>query len=118
MSQDQQQTISKLHIAQNRLQASQFVFQLDPRTLLPIEIAAPACGKSSSTFRSDLLRRPQSLPPVVRSHGRVHVRVKDLLDWIEGASAVPVSDAPALKRGRPTKAMQLARANRVGVNHG
>jgi hypothetical protein len=107
-----QDRVLKSQILQSRLNASQFVFGLHPRTLLPIEIAAPSIGKSASTFRSDLVRRPNSLPVITRQHGRVFVKVSDLIDWMEGrrpapALAVELTHKP--KRGRPTKADQIAR---------
>jgi hypothetical protein len=106
-----QDIVSKSQILKSRLSASQFVFNLNPITLLPIELAAPAIGKSTSTFRSDLVRRPGSLPVVTRRGGRVFVRVADLIDWLEGRRPAPVADPTSDKprRGRPTKAAQIAR---------
>lgn len=107
--------ISKLQILQSRLQASQFVYSLDVRTLLPIELAAPAIGKSSSTFRSDLVRRPDALPPVVRRNGRVFVSVGDLIGWLDARPSDPQPQPGKSKRGRPTKAEQLARQARAAA---
>jgi hypothetical protein len=106
-----QDRVQKSQILQSRIQASQFVLSLDPRTLLPIELAAPAIGKSTGTFRSDLVRRPGSLPVVTRQHGRVFVRVADLIDWLEGRRPAPaVAVQPTHKRrGRPTKVEQARR---------
>jgi hypothetical protein len=108
------QNLSRAQIYQSRLQSSQFVLGLDPRTLLPIELAAPAIGKSTGTFRSDLVRRPNSLPVVTRQGGRVFVKVSDLIDWLEGRRpAPPTSDKP--KRGRPTKVEQARRLAEGGA---
>lgn len=101
--------VSKFKILQSRLQASQFVYTLDVRTLLPIEVAAPAIGKSASTFRSDLCRRPKSLPKVIRKNGRVFVCVGDLINWLDQRpgedvqSALPPSAQVLPERGRPRK---------------
>lgn len=116
----QQNKVNKFQILQSRLQASQFVFSLDARTLLPIEVAAPTIGKSTSTFRSDLIRRPQSLPKITRRNGRVFVLAGDLIDWLTGgrptdnssSTQIPsvITEPPVKKKlGRPTKAQQLAK---------
>lgn len=103
-------SISKIQILQSRLAATQFVYQLDVRTLLPIELAAPAIGKSPSTFRSDLIRRPSCLPQVTRRGGRVFVKVGDLINWLNARPAEQVAPDPGKpRRGRPTKSMQIAR---------
>lgn len=100
--------VSKFQILQSRAQSAQFVLDLHPLMLVPIEIGAAAIGKSPSTFRSDLCRRPQSLPRVTRRGGRVLLRVQDILDWLNDGPPPP---APSqAKRGRPTKSEQLARA--------
>lgn len=105
-----QKLLSKFQIFQSRLQSSQFIYQLDVQTLLPLEVAASAVGKSVSTFRSDLIRRPQSLPKVTRRHGRVFVVVSDLINWRDNTSVENATTPPTKKkRGRPTKAEQLAR---------
>lgn len=114
----QDNKLSKFQILQTRLQNSQFVYGLDVRTLLPIEIAASVIGKSCSTFRSDLIRRPHSLPQVTRRHGRVFVVVGDLINWLAGSPSVSpiiphtqtsIEPPTKRKRGRPTKVEQQAR---------
>jgi hypothetical protein len=105
--------ISRFQVYQARLSASQLVLSLDPRTLVPLDIAAPAIGKTVATFRTNLSRSPEILPPVIRRNGRVFVRVVDLLGWMNGETpSAPTTPAPTQgkKRGRPTKAEQIARA--------
>jgi hypothetical protein len=109
-------SVPKSQILHSRFAATQFVYQLDPRTLLPIELAAPAIGKSPTTFRSDLVRRPEALPSVTRRGGRVFVSVADVLDWLEHGPRQPEPEQvprTGKKRGRPTKAEQLARARQA-----
>lgn len=106
--------VSREEVARATIAATQFVFGLDPRTLLPISLAAPACGKSPYTFANDVTKRPEVLPRLTRIGGRVFVQVKDLIDFLDK----PPSNQPATtpgKRGRPTKAEQMARR---GVHHG
>jgi hypothetical protein len=78
---------TKLDLQRQQLEASQFVFGLDPLTLLTIDLAAPACGKTPSTFRTDVTRRPDSLPKLTRLGRRVFVRVEDLLAFINPTAA-------------------------------
>lgn len=104
------ESLSRLQVLQARTESAQFVFQLDPVTLVPVEIAAPAIGKSPSTFRSDMVRRPECLPTITRRGSRVLVRVSDILAWLD--HGVPDDPAPGKRRvGRPTKAEQLAYAS-------
>lgn len=65
-----------------QLEAQQFVFGLHPKTLLPIDVAAPIAGKTTKTFSSDVTRRPECLPRLTRRGRRVFVSVGDLLDFI------------------------------------
>lgn len=101
--------LQKFQVLQHRLESSQFVYRLDIRTLLPIDLAATAIGKSPSTFRSDLCRRPDSLPRVVRRGGRVFVFVGDLISWLDGQYLALGANIPRRKRGRPSKAEQIVR---------
>lgn len=114
MSQPKETTLNKFQVLQARLESSQFVFGLDVRTLLPVEIAAAAIGKSASTFRSDLLRRPRALPRVTRRHGRVWVLCGDLINWLDGRSGESDDDEAKPKAGRPTKAEQVRRQQAAG----
>lgn len=108
------ETLSRFAILQARTESSQFVLSLNPVTLVPVELAAPALGKSPSTFRSDLIRRPECLPRITRRGHRVLVRVSDILDWL--SNGAPADPTPGKRRvGRPTKAEQLAYAQAAGV---
>lgn len=106
-------SLSKLDLLQSRIASHQFVFKLDPLTLLPIDLAAPACGKSASTFRMDVTRRPSSLPKLTRIGRRVFVKVGDLLSHInqqpeqEAQQPQPIAKK---RRGRRTNAEKIARA--------
>lgn len=97
-----------------QFQSTQYLHSLDSATLLPIELAAPLLNKSASTLRTDITRRPGSLPVFVRFGRRVFFLKKDIDDFILASRcAQPAAHAvaPAVrKRGRPTKAEQLARA--------
>ena len=96
---------SALQFQQSRLESFQFVFSLDPQTLLTIDVAAPVANKATSTFRTDVTRRPGSLPKLTRIGRRVFVRVSDLLAFIS-PDAEPVIEQPR-HPGRPTKAEQI-----------
>lgn len=75
-------TTLKYQQEQARIEGQQFVFGLNPHTLLSIDMAAPVVGKSPATFRSDVTRRPETLPRLTRLGRRVFVRVEDLLAFI------------------------------------
>lgn len=74
--------VQKIQKQQHQLQQHQFIYDLDPRTLLSIDMAAPVVSKTPSTFRVDVTRRPHLLPRLTRIGRRVFVRVSDLLDFI------------------------------------
>jgi hypothetical protein len=108
---------SRAFFKQQQLQNSQFVFGLDPRTLLPIDIAAPVVDKSVSTFRTDVTRRPSALPRLTRIGRRVFVRVADLIAFITPPAEADVEPARRPAR-RPTKAearVHAATQTRNGV---
>ena len=93
-------SVLKLALLKHNLQNSQFIFDLDPQTLVPIEFAAGLCGKAISTFRVDVTRRPEGLPRLTRLGRKVFVRVADLLEFINPH----ITPAPAMRRpGRPPK---------------
>lgn len=78
--------------------------------------------KSVASVRGDLSRAPQRLPPFIRICGGQALWLPDtVLEWLKGHESgqapplpppVPPSPdaAPARRRGRPTKAEQLARS--------
>ena len=113
--------VNKLDLLQSRIKSSQFVLTLDPQTILPIDLAAPACGKTAATFRTDVTRRPASLPKLTRIGGRIYVTVADLLAHINPnpSSVVPTTVPTPKKKGRPTLVEQAARraALGAGVTH-
>ena len=92
-----------------RLQSAQFVYALDPRTLLPIDLAAADIGKAKSTFYSDQIRRPGALPKITRCGKKSFVSVADLLSWMETGRLSPETAEPGRCRGGPTKAESAAR---------
>ena len=104
-------SVLKLALLKHNLQNSQFVFDLDPKTLLPIDFAAPVCGKSVSTFRVDVTRAPDRLPRLTRIGRRVFVRVADLLNFINPQQTEPApAPVPAVRRpGRPARVEQFGR---------
>lgn len=89
------------------------------KALLTVEELSTYIHKSVASVRSDATRNPSSLPPICRLPGtkRLLWRVEDVEAWIvrhvNGGSAtmlVSSSDNDAKpKRGRPTKAEQIAR---------
>ena len=95
-----------------QLQNTQYLHSLNPETLLPIELAAHLLNKSASTLRTDITRRPQSLPIFVRFGRRVFFIKKDIDSFIAASRCVApllVSVSTSIvkkKRGRPTKAEQ------------
>ncbi len=102
---------SKFEQQKFQIEATQFVFTLDPRTLLPIEFAAPIIGRTTLTFRTNVTRRPESLPKLTKIGGRVFVRVQDLMDFIDPDSIRDKDtsqDLPTMRRrGRPPKRESL-----------
>ena len=88
----------------------QYLYALDPATLLPIDLAAPLLNKSASTLRTDVTRCPQSLPVFVRFGRRVFFMKKDIDAFIQAGRQVQQIPVPEVKRrGRPTKAALEAR---------
>ena len=97
-----------------QLKNNQYLHSLDPSTLLPIDLAAPLLNKSPSTLRTDITRRPASLPVFVRFGRRVFFLKRDIDAFISASRCVAVSagpvPVPVKKKGRPTKAEQLRMA--------
>ena len=89
--------------------------------LLTVELLASKIQKSVTSIRSDAVRNPQSLPPICRLPGtkRLLWREEDVVRWV-AKHVTPTEDnlstlapdtaknAPKSKRGRPTKAQQIA----------
>ena len=100
-------------------QAAQFVFGLDPQTLLPIDLVAPVINKTAATVRTDATRRPGSLPQITRKNGRVFVKVAHLLEYCNTPDrADEYNLEPKRRVGRPTKAEQIeweARKSRMAA---
>ncbi|WP_205200322.1 DNA-binding protein [Burkholderia sp. Cy-637] len=97
------------------------------KTLISVEELSAYIRKTVSSIRSDATRNPQSLPPICRLPGtkRLLWRVEDVERWLEEhvESHFIVEDVrppQARKRGRPTKAEQVAQATKSfsgGVRH-
>lgn len=89
------------------------------KALLTVEELSQYLQKSASSIRSDVTRNPRALPPICRLPGtkRLLWRAQDVEQWIaehvasSNESQKPAAGvaAPKPKRGRPTKAEQLAR---------
>jgi hypothetical protein len=86
-------------------------------TLITVEELSAYIHKSVSSIRSDATRNPHSLPPICRLPGtkRLLWRVEDVERWLEQhvEFQVAIPEAPLARerrRGRPTKAEQVARA--------
>lgn len=95
------------------------------KALLTVEDLSTCLHKSVASIRSDISRNPKSLPPICRLPGtkRLLWRSEDVEQWLAGhvsdrALQAPESppDAPKPRRGRPTKAEQIARAREA--SHG
>lgn len=69
---------------------------------------------SEATIRADVYRRPWLLPPFVRVGSKVVWLKQTVLDWLKSREVVVLPPSPARssrgRRGRPTKAEQIARA--------
>lgn len=97
--------LNKLDKQKLQAEAAQFVFGLDPQTLLTIDLAAPVCLKTAATFRADVRRRPSSLPKLSPRGRRIFVKVSDLLEFVNGQDSHPEKQKRA---GRPTNAQKVA----------
>lgn len=95
------------------------------KALLTVEQLSAYIHKSVTSIRSDVTRNPASLPPICRLPGtkRLLWRIEDVEGWLalhvrgEAASIVvsPATDNSKPKRGRPTKAEQVARQRQATV---
>lgn len=89
------------------------------KALLTVEQLSTYIHKSAASIRSDATRNPASLPPICRLPGtkRLLWRVEDVEGWIaqhihgESSTHVPAltGNESKSRRGRPTKAEQVAR---------
>lgn len=88
--------------------------------LLTVELLASKIHKSVTSIRSDVTRNPKSLPPICRLPGtkRLLWREEDVARWVArhvvGTAPTapensPIASVSVAKRGRPTKAAQIAR---------
>ena len=83
---------------------------------------AALIGRKTTTIRADLSRRPWTLPPAIRVGKRAIWLVDSVLSWLKqheqiveppAQAAIISTQNAARRRGRPTKAEQLARAARM-----
>jgi hypothetical protein len=92
--------------------------------LLTVEQLSVKIHKAKASIYSDLIRNPQSLPPVLRIAGSRRVLFKDVDAWLESLeqptahpAPLPIEE-PTRKRGRPTKAEQLSRVTDASATRG
>lgn len=86
-------------------------------TLLTVEQLSACLHKSVASIRSDATRNPKSLPPMCRLPGtkRLLWRPQDVEQWLAGHVVCSTLERPLLlpaiapRRGRPTKAEQVAK---------
>lgn len=91
--------------------------------LLTVEQLSVKIHKAKASIYSDLIRNPQSLPPVLRIAGSRRVLFKDVDAWLESLQQPTTHQSPAptestRKRGRPTKAEQLSRVTDASATRG
>jgi hypothetical protein len=90
--------------------------------LLTVEQLSVKIHKAKSSIYSDLIRNPQSLPPVFRIAGSRRVLFKNVDAWLESLEQPTTHPAPPIeptrRRGRPTKAEQLSRVADASVTRG
>lgn len=90
--------------------------------LLTIEELSKLIHKSVASIRSDVVRSPRKLPPIVKLPGNRRVLFRDVQQWIDNHSSdlphtQPAEAQPAPVRrgpGRPTRAEQQARQMAAG----
>lgn len=98
------------------------------KALLTVEQLSAYIHKSVTSIRSDVTRNPASLPPICRLPGtkRLLWRIEDVEGWLAlhvsgGAASIivqPATDNAKPKRGRPTKAEQVARQRQATASAG
>ncbi|PRE16526.1 hypothetical protein C6P72_24470 [Burkholderia gladioli] len=91
------------------------------KSLLTVEQLSQYLHKSVASIRSDATRNPQSLPPICRlpNTKRLLWRIEDVECWlashVHGVAPPTVragAESRQPRRGRPTKAEQVARHRR------
>ena len=90
------------------------------QALLTVDQLSEYLRKSVASIRSDATRNPAALPPICRIPGtkRLLWRVEDVEQWlashvlVDGASHNAQRPVEPARRGRPTKAEELARKKR------
>lgn len=102
----------------------QVVIQTSYPPIIGIEELAQLLGKSPATIMADRVRAPERVPPSYTPPGGKAPRwlVSDVIAWLRGAASSPAPDdetTPATataprRRGRPTKAEQIARRREGG----
>lgn len=94
-----------------------YAWDISLMELFTVEQLSVKIHKAKSSIYSDLIRNPQSLPPVLRIAGSRRVLFRDVDSWLESLEQPTTHPSPpiesARRRGRPTKSEQLARASRV-----
>lgn len=105
----------------------QVVIQTSYPPIIGIEELAQLLGKSPATLMADRVRAPERVPPSYTPPGGRAPRwlVSDVIAWLRGSHAASspapddneTSPTPATaprRRGRPTKAEQIARRREGG----
>ncbi|EMG2114274.1 DNA-binding protein [Pseudomonas aeruginosa] len=88
------------------------------QALLTVDQLSTYLHKSVASIRSDVTRNPQALPPLCRLPGtkRLLWRVEDVERWLAEhvvVAAVAISASAEPRRGRPTKAEQIAKQRQL-----
>lgn len=87
--------------------------------LLTVDQLSSYLHKSVASIRSDVTRNPRALPPICRLPGtkRLLWRLEDVERWLAEHVVATNATAPSVasvhvRRGRPTKAEQVANQRR------
>lgn len=93
------------------------------KSLITIEELSLLINKSVTSIRSDRTRNPKALPPICKLPGtkRLLWRIEDVESWIQRhvildtdlSTIQPITLDIKPRRGRPTKADQISRANSI-----
>ena len=87
---------------------------MEQQPLWTIEDLSTFLRRGKTSIHSDLSRNPASLPPAIRIPGtrRILFDPAVVMAWVNGFTQAPPPAAkqePRPRRGRPTKAEQIAR---------